>query len=165
MIFIIKETLKMETYFDIQEDRCERLFRGFNEKVHWFIGITANTRGSEIDFKCTDKKGRLTHVELKERKGNIEKFKGYNDILLEPSKLAAFARIGESGHTYNEQRLYINFVDDGVIIFNIDEIHNMRFYPNHQQINFGKHTVEKEDRLGLSMEDAIIYTKDGTRIQ
>jgi hypothetical protein len=155
----------METYFDKQEDRCEKLFRDFNNQVHWFQGITANTRGSEIDFKCTDKIGRLVHIELKERKGNIKKFNGFGDILLEPSKLAAFTRIAESGHTYNEQRLYINFVDDGVIIFNIDEIHNMRFYPNHQQINFGKKILEREDRLGLSMEDAIIYTKDGTRIQ
>ena len=154
-----------ENYFDSQETRCGKLFNEFNEKVKWFDGITANTRLSEIDYKCTDKKGRLTHAELKERRGTLEDFKKYGDILIEPSKLARFTKIAESGHTYQEKRLYINFLDDAVVVYNIDDLRNLIFYPNHQQRNYGKHKVEKEDRIGLQIEEAMIFNKEGIRIQ
>lgn len=151
----------METnnYFDAQESRCKKLLREFNDELQWFKGITATTRLSETDFKCTDKKDRLTHVETKERQGTIQQFKDYGDILIEPGKIHAFTRIAESGFTYNEQRLYINFVDDGVIIFNLNNISSMNFYPNHKQRNYGKGITEHEDRFGLKMQDAIIYKK------
>ena len=147
-------------YFDAQESRCKKLLNEFNDNLQWFKGITATTRGSETDFRCTDKKDRLTHVETKERKGTIEQFQKYGDVLIEPSKIAAMTRIMESGYTYNEQRLYINFVDDGVIIFNLNNISSMNFYPNHKQKNYGKGITEHEDRYGLKMKDAIIYIKE-----
>ena len=147
-------------YFDSQENACTKLLEEFNDQLNWFNGLTANTRLSEIDFKCTDRKGRLTHVEIKQRKGTIEDFKKYGDVLIEPGKIYALTRIMESGHTNNEQRLYFNFVDDGVIIFNLNNIAQVNFYPNHKQRNYGKGTVEYEDRMGLKMQDAIIFKKD-----
>jgi hypothetical protein len=153
--------ITMETnYFDAQESRCKKLLREFNDNLHWFKGITATTRLSETDFKCTDRKNRLAHVETKERKGTIQQFQDYGDILIETGKIHAFARIMESGFSNNEQTLYINFVDDGVIILNINNISSMNFYPNHKQRNYGKGYTEHEHRFGLKMQDAIIYKKD-----
>jgi len=146
-----------KNYFDYQEDVNKKLLEEFNDQLHWFIGLTANTRMSEIDFKATDRKNRLTHIELKQRKGNVEQYIKYGDILIEPSKISALTKIMESGYTNDEQRLYINFVDDGYIIFNINNIGEMKFYPNHKQRNYGKGKTEHEDRFGLKIEDAIIY--------
>ena len=152
-----------ENYFDAQEERCAELLEEFNDQLKWFEGLTANTRLSEIDFTCTDKKHRKCHVELKERKGNVQDYIDYGDVLIEVGKLHATTRIMESGHSFNEQRLYINFVDDGVIIFNLNNISHMKFYPNHKQRNYGKGTTEREDRLGLPISNAIIYKKNNGR--
>ena len=149
--------MEKENYFDKQERVDSQLLNEFNNQVHWFKGLTANTRMSEIDYRATDKKDRLCHIELKQRKGNIEQYIKYGDVLVEVGKIYATTRIMESGHTYDEQRLYINFVDDGVIIFNLNQISSMNFYPNHKQRNYGKNKTENEDRFGLKMKDAIIY--------
>lgn len=151
-------------FFDKQEVRCSELLNDFNNKVQWFSGLTANTKGTEIDYKAHDTKGRLCHIEHKQRKGNIDTFLRYGDILIEPGKIHAFTRVMESGYTNNEQTLYINYCDDGVIIFDIQHIHEMNFYPNHRQMNPGKKEYEYENRFGLKMRDAIIYkyNKDGS---
>lgn len=149
-------------YFNVQEDKCTKLLKEFNENLQWFKGLTANTRGSEIDFKGTDKKDRLVHIEHKQRKGKIDDFFKYGDILIEPGKICAFTKIMESGHSNDEQTLYINYTDDGVIIFDLNKIASMNFYPNHRQINYGKKQYEHEHRFGLPMKDAIIYKKDET---
>lgn len=149
--------MNKNNFFDAQEAKDSNLLENLNHQLGWFIGLTANTRLSEIDYKATDKKGRLTHIEHKQRKGNIDQYIKYGDVLIEPSKWAATTRIMESGHSLNEQRLYINYVDDGVIIFDLNNIGSMNVYPNHKQKNYGKKTVEHEDRFGLKMSDAIIY--------
>ena len=151
---------RKKNYFDEQETKCSKLLKHFNDDQNWFVGLTANTRGNEIDFKATDKKGRLVHIEHKQRKGTIEDFKKYGNILIEPSKINAFTKIMESGFSNNEQTLYLNYTDDGIIIFDLNNISEMIFYPNHRQINYGKHTVEHEHRFGLKIKDAIIYKKN-----
>lgn len=147
-------------FFDVQETICTKLLKEFNNDQHWFNGLTANTKGSEIDYKATDSKGRLVHIEHKQRKGTIEDFQKYGDVLIEPGKIHAFTRIMESGFTLNEQRLYVNYTDDGVIIFNMNNLSSMNYYPNHKQRNYGKGNVEYEDRFGLKIQDAIIFKKD-----
>lgn len=149
--------IKGNNYFDKQEDKCSKLLYEFNEKERWFKGLTANTKGNEIDFKATDIKDRLVHIEHKQRKGTIEDYFKYGDVLIEPGKIYAFTRVMESGYTNNEQVLYINYTDDGVIIFDMNKISNMNYYPNHRQINYGKKQYEFENRFGLKMSDAIIY--------
>lgn len=147
-------------YYDKQEEIDSKKLNEFNDQLQWFTDLTPNKRMSEIDYTAVDKKGRKTHIELKERKGTIDIYKKYGDILIEPGKIYATTRIMESGFTYDEQRLYMNWVDDGVIIFNLNNISSMKFYPNHKQRNYGKKITEHEDRFALSMKDAIIYKLD-----
>ena len=149
-----------DEYFNNQEARCIQLLTEFNNAVHWFKKIHPNALYSHIDATATDISGRTVHIELKERKGNLSKFVEYGDIMIEPKKLEAFTAIGESGHALNEQRLYINFVDDGVIIFNLDKLSNLAFYPNHRHFNKGRNTWEYEDRFGLKIQEALLYQNE-----
>lgn len=147
-------------YFDIQEKKDSILLEEFNDDLHWFKGLSGNPQYSEVDYKATDAKNRLVHLELKQRKGNINQYLNYGDILIEPSKVSAFSKIMESGFTNGEKVLYVNFVDDGIIIFDIDKIPYYKNYPNHKQINFGKQKVEHETRLGIPMSCAIVFKKE-----
>ena len=150
-----------DEYFDNQEARCIKRLRDFNDSLRWFDTITPNALYSHIDATAIDRKGRKTHIEMKERRGTIEKYIEYGDLLIEAGKLEAFSNIAESGHALNEQRLYINFVDDGVIVFNIDKLSNLAFYPNHKHRNLGRKKDECEDRFGLSIKEALLYKKEG----
>ena len=154
-------------YFNIKEDEDSNLLVNFNEDQHWFNGLTGNPQYSEVDYKADDIKGRRVHLELKQRKGTISKFiNQYKTVLIEPSKVAAFTRIQESGYTNGEKVLYVNFVDDGVILFDVDKIPYYVNYPNHFQRNFGKGEQninklhEHETRLGIPMTCAIIFRRD-----
>lgn len=150
-------------YFDIKEDEDSNLLLEFNNDQHWFNGLTGNPQYSEVDYKADDIKGRRVHLELKQRKGTIKQFEEWEDVLIEPSKVAAFTKIMESGYTNNEKVLYVNFVDDGIIIFDIDKIPYYKNYPNHKQRNYGKRTIEHETRLGIPMTCAIIFKKDNNK--
>ena len=63
----------------------------------------------------------------------------------------------ESGYTLGEKVLYVNFCNDGVFIYDHDNIHMMKVYPNHRHYNKGKGKYEYETRFGLFVEDAKIY--------
>ena len=156
-----------DNYFNIKEDEDSNLLVNFNEDQRWFNGLTGNPQYSEVDYKADDIKGRRVHLELKQRNGTISKFiNQYKTVLIEPSKVAAFSKIMESGYTNGEKVLYVNFVDDGVILFDIDKIPYYVNYPNHHQRNFGKGEKNKnklhehETRLGIPMSCAIIFKKN-----
>ncbi len=163
---MVKSNLKSEdSYFDRMEAVDAKLLVAFNEQVKWFDGLSATTKGTPYDFNGTDKKGRLVHIELKKRKGKVVDYAEdgkYGDIFIEPTKLGFFTRMAESGYTLNERRLYINFVDDGVIIFPLDEMKGARlsWHPNHHHQNYGKNGMEYEDRIGLPLESAVIWMRD-----
>ena len=145
-------------YFDKSEQKCLKLLNEFNKKHKYFKGISATTRGEQIDAVAQDRQGRKISIEMKKRKGDLKTFQGYGDILIEPSKMAYFTKILESGHTLNEKCLYINFLDDAVVIYDFDKLKNLVFYPNHRQVNYGKKQYEYESRIGLKLDEAIIIT-------
>lgn len=154
-----EKKIKDNNYCDFQEKTDAALLEEFNEDLKWFTELTQNERLSEIDFTAIDKKGRKTHIELKQRKGTIKDFIKFKTIIIEPSKIARTTKIMESGYTLDEQRLFMNFVDDGVIIFNLNRISKLEYYPNHKHFNPIK-GWENEDRFGLYITEAIIYEKN-----
>ena len=141
-------------YVQKQEKKCSRLLKRFNEKMEWFKDLHPNEENSIIDFYGIDKKGRKCHIELKERKANID---SYETILLDATKVYGWAKIGMSGATNNEQRLYFNFMNDGIVIFDMNNQSEMMFYPNHKQWNPAKNEYEHRDKLGLPLKNAIIF--------
>lgn len=142
-----------------QENHCGYLLHKFNEQMKWFTYCKENEEKSIIDFTCVDKKGRLCLVELKERNANIDQYK---DILLDSTKMKYYADIMTlSGYTHDNQRLYINFMNDGVIIFNLNNISSLNFYPNKKIWNPIKQDYEHRDKYGLKIDDdAIVYKYD-----
>lgn len=148
---------KTNEYVNKQEKICSNLLKQFNNELGWFNKMKQNEEKSIIDYTCIDKKGRKCHVELKKRNANIDT---YDTILLDATKLYQWTKIGESGATLNEQRLYFNFMDDGVIIFDINNLSAMTFYPSHKQWNPTKNAYEHRDKIGLPIKNAIVYKKN-----
>lgn len=151
-------------YVKKQEEICSNLLEQFNNQLRWFDDMHPNNDDDEysiIDYTCIDKKGRKCHAELKQRNANIDSFP---TILIDVTKMYEWTKTGMSGYSNNEQRLYFNFMNDGVIIFDINNISSMEFYPNHKQINKAQGIEEHRDKWGLKVEDAIVYkyNKDGT---
>lgn len=150
-------------YFDTMEAKDYKKLCDFNDQVKWFKPetIEANPRFSKTDVTAIDKKNRKVHIELKTREGELLDYRRYGDVLVEPRKLSTFTDIMESGHTLDERCLYMNFVDDGVIIFNFNELgRSINIYTNHYHYNNGKQQYEHETRFGLPYNKAIIYAID-----
>lgn len=144
-------------FYNSQEDKDILLLRKCNSLFGWgFNDIKEFRRGNEVDAKVT-KDGKKYTLELKERDGNINDFFRYGDVFIEPSKMSYFVKIMESGYTLGEKVLYVNFCNDGVFIYDHDNIHMMKVYPNHRHYNKGKGKYEYETRFGLFVEDAKIY--------
>ena len=153
--------MENKEYVNKQEEICSNLLEEFNKQLKWFDEMKPNEEYSIIDYTCIDKKGRKCHLELKQRNANIDSF---DTIFLDVTKMYEWTKIGMSGFTNQEQRLYFNFMNDGIIIFDLNNISNMEFYPNHKQPNYAKGIEEHRDKWGLKVEDAIVYkyNKDGT---
>ena len=150
-------------FFDEQEDvNAYILEEEFNKQVGWFKNLNRHPKYEHIDYDGIDKKGRKVHIELKQRNGKIDDFKRLGDVVIEPAKVEAFAKIMESGYTLDEQRLYINWTDDGAIVYTFQgEVIPVVYYLNHRQRNYGKNKEEEfEDRLGIPIDYAAIYKKD-----
>ena len=153
----------MESYYDSQEKVDITLLENFNKQLNWFNpDITATTKGTSHDAEAIDIKKRKTIIELKERKGNLHTYKDiYKTVLIEPKKIAHMSKLQEvSGFTNNEQRLYINFIDDAVIIFDMNKPHTLQYYPNKHIYDPGQRKYVDEDRFGIPVDEAIIYIKD-----
>lgn len=153
--------LQSENYVRTQEQICTLLLITFNNSQHWFDYIKPNNEKSIIDYQCVDRKGRKCHVELKQRNANIDTFP---TILLDATKMYEWAKLSKTGSTLNEQRLYFNFMNDGVIIFDINNQSELMFYPNHKQWNPAEGKYEYRDKFGLPIKNAIVYKRndDGT---
>lgn len=150
-----------KNYVDLQENICGLYLQLFNNNLDWFKVMHPNEENSIIDYTCIDQKNRKCHVELKQRLATIDE---YDTILLDPTKLWAWTKIGTTGATNNEQRLYFNFMSDGVIIFDLNNQSEMAFYPNKKIWNPALGKYEYRDKIGLPTKNAIIfkYNKDGT---
>lgn len=150
-----------KNYVELQENICSTYLQLFNNKLGWFKEMNKNEENSIIDYTCIDRRNRKCHVELKQRLAKID---DYDTILLDATKLFMWTKIGTTGATNNEQRLYFNFMNDGVIIFDINNQSEFKFYPNKKIWNPALGKYEYRDKIGLPTKNAIIfkYNKDGT---
>ena len=127
-------------FFDDQEDvNAYILEEEFNKQLDLFNKLNRHKKGDHIDYDGIDKKGRKCHIELKQRSGTVDDYIRFGDVFIEPTKLEAFSKIMESGFTLDEQRLYINWTDDGAIMYTFQgEVIPTILYLNHKQKNYGK---------------------------
>lgn len=149
-----------------QEQNDMALLEEFNNQVSWFRGeISATTNGTSHDAEAIDVKGRKTIIEHKERKGNTDLYiNKYGTVLVEPLKIAHMSKMqAVSGFSLNEQRLYINYTDDGVIVFDMNKKHHLEYYPNHHHYDPIEGCYKDEDRFGIPVDEGIIYIKQNGR--
>lgn len=143
-----------------QEKEDIQLLKKFNNDVHWFnADISATTDGTSHDAEAIDIKGRKTIIEHKQRKGSTDKYiNQYKTVLVEPLKISHMAKMqAVSGFSNNEQRLYINYTDDGVIVFDMNVKHTLEYYPNHHHYDPITKSYKDEDRFGIPVNEGIIY--------
>lgn len=142
-----------------QEQKDIDLLESFNDQVKWFIGITATTDGTSHDVEAHDTRHRKVIIEHKQRKGDTDLYiNKYGTVLIEPLKVSHMAKMqAVSGHSLNEQRLYINYLDDGVIIFDMNKKHTLQFIPNHHHYDPISNSYKDEDRFGIPVSEGIIY--------
>lgn len=152
--------IKDKGYCDEMEEHDGQLLQAFNEQMKFFNDLTPYPKGTPCDFHGKDShSGRTVHIELKCRNTNLEQLRRWKTVYLEPSKYHYITKIMESGYTYHEIPLYINFVDDGAVIYNFNESYNALLTPNKEIKNpiLGK---EYENRMELMIDQATIYKKD-----
>lgn len=156
----------MKSYFDKMEEKDAKVINAFNNQVSWFTDLKYNDMGSRIDATAIDKKGRKTHIEIKQRTGKYASFlefiKMFDTIFLDTGKLDTLSNIMRSGYTLNEQELFISIFNDGdvIIIHNLNQPQEIQWLPNNRLWNIGLKKWENEHRIGLYWWNGIIYQKN-----
>ena len=104
-----------KTYFQTNETNDLQLLYELNEHEHWFDSIHPTKEKSQIDAIAKHKNRRFG-IELKRR---YVQLKTYKTIMIEPYKYLEL--IFE--YIFNGlEPLYINFLHDAVVIFNLNKI-------------------------------------------
>lgn len=155
----------MSNYFKKMEKKDAKNLKNFNEKVKWFNELEYNEEFARIDAMAKDKKGRKTHIEVKQRTKKYSDFtaftKAFDTIYLDTGKLETLSQIMLSGHALDEQELFISIFNDGnvIVVHNLNKKQPMMWLPNQRVWNEGKKKFEYEHRVGLYWWEGMIYEK------
>ncbi len=141
----------MKDYFDKNEIADLQMFYEFNYDKKLFDAITPCKYSAQID--CTAKhKNREFAVEIKHRLIPIGKYK---TIMIEDYK---YLELMLEYQFTGREPLYINFLNDCVVIFNLNKLKNK---PKQRCMNIESKGYDKiqnmERRYMLDINDAVIY--------
>lgn len=159
-----------KNYFKHNEDEGWNNLYAFNEKTKMFQTLDRAQEASQWDASgvCN---GQKVLIEIKTRQANLTddfKLSGKtffsDDLFIEDYKLGVILLQSE---IENFVPIYINFLADGTTV-----IHNLKkltSYKNYTNLSIRSNGYEANqlrcNRIGLFMEDATIYNKDGKLIQ
>ena len=143
-----------KTYFQTNETNDLQLLYELNEHEHWFDSIHPTKEKSQIDAIAKHKNRRFG-IELKRR---YVQLKTYKTIMIEPYKYLEL--IFE--YIFNGlEPLYINFLHDAVVIFNLNKIKHKPNFTVHNIKSQGYEVMQcSERRYHLDLRDAVIYKKE-----
>lgn len=143
-----------KTYFQTNETNDLQLLYELNEHEHWFDSIHPTKEKSQIDAIAKHKNRRFG-IELKRR---YVQLKTYKTIMIEPYKYLEL--IFE--YVFNGlEPLYINFLHDAVVIFNLNKIKHKPKFTVHNIKSQGYEVMQcSERRYHLDLRDAVIYKKE-----
>lgn len=162
--------MKDKEYFDRQELSCWQKLLAFNDHTHMFQSLTQGDYAAPWDASgiC---KGHKVLIEIKQRKVFLtDDFKlssatfVANDLFLEDYKLA----IMHCQSVVDDMiPVFINLLDDGcVVIHNLNRITSYKKYTNLDIESKGYQSNQiRTNRIGLHINDAVIYDKNGKLIQ
>lgn len=146
----------MSNYFEANEKRdYERLVQ-MNDRYRLFKSIRPTGKGHHTDAVAI-RDDRKFSIELKTRHCSIDT---YPTVYIEDYKLASMLL---DWIVYGVEPIYINFYDDGIVIFNLK---SLKAYPGTEIKNIysrGKEmNQQQERRYCLDLNDAVIYRRQCT---
>lgn len=148
-------TTMNKEFFDTSEHDCLQLLYEFNEKYKLFDFIKPSMEKASVDLIAAHNSRRFA-VELKHRFMKLGK---YETLFIEDYKLA---QLYLQWVLYKREPLYINILHDAVVIFNLNKLKHKPKLVVKDIKSKGYETVQKQERrFELSLEDAVIYTRDG----
>lgn len=153
-------------YVKKQEQNDRDILQAFNDDLNYFQELTFTADKTRHDATAVDKKGRKVHIEIKQREGKYKDFnefkKKFNSCYLSTDKIPWFQKINTSGHSLNEQQLFITIFDDGdtILLFNLLKEQPVEFQPNTRVWNPMKKQWQYETNIGFLIENALIFKKE-----
>lgn len=142
-------------YFQECENIDASLLHDFVNKTNLFKEIKQNEYGDKVDFLGTDKNDRPCMLEIKRRKCNIQT---YSTIYIETEK---YWSLIQRWRQFNFIPLYVNFMDNGVLIFDLKRTEPDKMKPKLVNIWNGGYKQNQEVwRYELPREDAITFYND-----
>ena len=138
-------------YFNQSEQNDLQLLYEFNYEHKLFDRITPASAKCQYDAIATHKNRKFA-VELKKRYIPLNKYK---TIMIEDYK---YLELLLEAKYNNLEPLYINFLYDAVVVFNLDKLKTKPRFTEHTIKSEGYETLQaKERRYHLPIEDGIIY--------
>lgn len=153
---------KNNEYFERLEDYNFSALTKLNEDTAIFTRMDRTKKYDCIDASGETKGGCIAMMELKRRNLKLEEL---GDVFIESKKLA-YLLLGYVIHGYIP--LYINFADfdteDGVpkkvYIWRLDRLSTFNYHPWTTTWSNGYAETQRQERFGLSLEDAAVYELD-----
>lgn len=145
----------MENYFLQNETTDFAKLQELNNKQNWFKSLTQLDIRSTIDCSGLTHTDVPTYIEYKTRHMTLERAKEFKYIFIEADKLKAFSDITRK-YKGNVKRLFVNFLNDAILIFNMNKPMDIKYLPNQRINNVGYNDIQWMDRLGLDINDALI---------
>ena len=140
-----------KNYFNENEANDLQLLYEFNYEHKLFDRITPASAKCQYDAIVTHKNRKFA-VELKKRYIPLSKYK---TIMIEDYK---YLELLLEAKYNNLEPLYINFLYDAVVVFNLDKLKTKPRFTEHTIKSEGYETLQaKERRYHLPIEDGIIY--------
>lgn len=146
----------MDNYFKQNETTDFKKLQELNEKKNWFKTLTQLDIKSIIDCSGLTYSDMPTYIEYKSRNLTLQQAREYKYIYIEIGKLKAFSDITKKYHG-KVKRLFINFLKDATLVFNMNKSMDIKYLPNQMINNVGCKEHQIVDRLGLNVDDAILY--------
>lgn len=141
----------MKEYFDKNEKQDLQQLYEFNAEKHLFDSIKPSEEKAQIDATAKHK-DREFAVEIKHRLIPIGKYK---TIMIEDYK---YLELMLEYQFNGKEPLYINFLNDAVVIFNLNKLKNK---PKQKVLDIQSNGYDKlqklERRYYLDINDAVIY--------
>lgn len=145
----------MGNYFSENEATDFKKLEELNEKQNWFNYIEQLQLKSQIDASGYTKNDDVVFIEYKSRNISLQQAREYKYIFIEIGKLKAFNDITKK-YQGKVKRLYINFLKNAVLIFNMNKSMDIKYLPNQMINNVGCGEYQIVDRLGLNVDDALV---------
>lgn len=146
----------MDNYFKQNETTDFKKLQELNKEKNWFNYIEQLQLKSQIDVSGYTKNDDVVFIEYKSRNLTLQQAREYNYIFIEIGKLEAFNKITKK-YKGKVKRLFINFLKDATLVFNMNKSMDIKYFPNQMINNVGCKEHQIVDRLGLNIDDAILY--------